>query len=113
MRRMAIIDSDLVFVRHARLAFEAEGYEVEWFDGPAKALPEVRARTFDLLLIDGEHDGAELCRRLRREALRGDVPIIAATTDPSMHPETLIAGADESVLKTLSSRELTARASAV
>ena len=113
MRNMAIIDRDRSFARQIGRAFESEGYDVEWFDAPAKALGALRSRTFDLLLIDAGRTGAEFCRRVRSEALRTDVPIIAMTDDASAHTETLRAGADESVMRTLGMRELIARARAV
>ncbi len=113
MRSMAIIDRDRSFARQVGRAFESEGYLVEWFDVPSKALGALRSRTFDLLLIDAGRTGVEFCRRVRCEALRTDVPIIALTDDPSAHAETLMAGADESVMRTLGMRELIARARAV
>lgn len=110
---MAIIDQDQIFARQVGRAFESEGYDVEWFDAPSKALGVLRSRTFDLLLVDADRTGAEFCRLVRSEALRGDVPIIAITKDAAGHAETLLAGADESVVRTLGMRELVARARAV
>lgn len=115
MRSLAIIDRDRLFARQVGRAFEAEGYEVEWFEGQAKALAILRCRTFDLLLIEVGDDGSgvELCRRVRAEALRSDVPLIAATADSAAHTDALQAGADESVVRTLPMRELIVRARAV
>ncbi|MGZ8866928.1 MAG: response regulator transcription factor [Thermoanaerobaculia bacterium] len=112
---MAIIDRDRLFARQVGRAFEAEGYEVEWFEGHARALASLRSKTFDLLLVEVGDDGfgVELCRRVRAEALRSDVPLIAATTDPAAHPDALRAGADESVVRTLGMAELIMRARAV
>jgi DNA-binding response OmpR family regulator len=110
---MAIIDRDRTFARQVGRAFESEGYEVEWFEGPAKAMKVLRSRTFDLLLIDADRSGAEFCHLVRIEALRSDVAIIAITNDAALHAEALLAGADESVVRTLGMRELIARARAV
>lgn len=113
MRSMAIIDQDRTFARQVGRAFESEGYDVEWFDGPTKAMRVLRSRTFDLLLIDADRTGADFCRLVRSQALRTDVPIIAITNDAAVHADTLLAGADESVVRTLGLRELVARARAV
>ena len=109
---MAIIDSDALFARQVRLVFEAEGYDVEWFDRPSTALPHLRHRTFDLILA-GSGGGTDFYRRMRNEARTVDIAIIATTSDPDSHPEALIAGADASVVKTINMRELVARATAV
>lgn len=113
MRSLAIIERDRSFARQIGHAFETEGYDVEWFGAPAQALKVLRSRTFDLLVIEADRAGPELCRRIRSEALRSDVPIIAITNDASVHTETLLAGADESVIRSLNMRELLARARAV
>src|SRR5687768_16043161 len=97
MRRMAIIDRDRSFARQVGRTFESEGYDVEWYDVPGKALRALRSRTFDLLLTAAVRPGADFCRRARSEALRTDVAIIAMTDDASAHVETLRAGVDESV----------------
>ena len=109
---MAIIDGDARFARQVRQVFEAEGFEVVWFDRPSKALPELRSRTFDLILATSD-GGPDLYRRLRNEARSVDVPIIAATVDPDSHAEALAAGADGSILKSFGMRELLARTTAV
>jgi DNA-binding response OmpR family regulator len=95
--------------------FEGENFEVEWFAEPEVGLAAVRRRTFDLLVVDvGDHgEATSLCRVIRAESAHPDVPLIAATSNAEVHAEALVAGADESVLKSLSGREILARVAAV
>ncbi|HUP45414.1 MAG TPA: response regulator transcription factor [Thermoanaerobaculia bacterium] len=115
MRRIAIIDDDALFALGARREFEGAAYDVEWFGVHREGVAATLTRTFDLVLLSVEADGPgiETCRRLREEAARADVPIIAVTTNPELHSDALLSGADESFLKSSSLRELLARADAV
>ncbi|HUP47324.1 MAG TPA: response regulator transcription factor [Thermoanaerobaculia bacterium] len=112
---MAVIDDDASFARRVRRLFEPHGCEVEWHTASPAAMAAVCQRTFDLLFIDvwTRADGLDLCRRIRSEALTGGVAIIAVTIDAAVHVEALSAGADQSVVKRASDREIVARAHAV
>lgn len=115
MKRMGVVGGEPLFCRRLRSLFEADGFAVECFAGPQELLEATRSRTFDALFIEigPAFDGIDLCRRVRSEGLQSDVPIIAVTEDPSDHPDALAAGADDSVVRTLSMRELLARSRSV
>lgn len=98
MKRMAIIERDREFAIRARHAFQAAGYDVESLERPDGA--------FDLFLIE-----AHWCGVVRTRYPQSG--IIAVTEDAAIHPDTLAAGADESILKTAPMREVIARANAV
>ena len=111
---MAVVGGEPLLCARLRGVFETE-FEVECFARPEDLLEATALRTFDAVFIEIGHafDGIDLCRRVRSEGLRSDVPIIAVTDDPSDHPDALAAGADDSVLRTLSVRELHARCRSV
>lgn len=112
---MGVVGAESFFCRRLRDLFEPDGFEVECFPAAEELLDATRSRTFDALFIgiDSAFDGVDLCRRVRREGLETDVPIITVTANPSDHPDALAAGADDSVLPTLSMRELLARSRSV
>ncbi|MEB3222033.1 MAG: response regulator [Candidatus Sericytochromatia bacterium] len=66
----------------ARLLLECEGYEVVEAHNGREAVEAVRARTFDLVLMDlslPEMDGWEATRLIQGMADRPGLPIVAVT----------------------------------
>lgn len=115
MRRVAVIEEDALFARRMSRTLESENYEVEWYADREEGLAAVRRRTFDVVLIGigDTAEGADVCRRIREEAMNPNVALMALTSNGDVHADALAAGADESILTTLSGRELLARLTSV
>ncbi|MDA9496001.1 adenylate/guanylate cyclase domain-containing protein [Bradyrhizobium sp. CCBAU 11357] len=96
----------------ARLA--AEGYETREAEDGERALAVAREVTPDVILLDvmmPKIDGFEVCRRLKRDASLGFVPIIMVTAraDSKDVVTGLNAGADEYLTKPVDHAALVAR----
>ena len=115
VRRLAIITNDMVFAHRTQRVFEAAMFDVEILAAGTEATGAWLRRTFDLVIVDVDASDRrlELCRQLRLDAVQRRVAIIVATDHSSLHADALSAGADESVVKVTTGRELIARANAV
>lgn len=97
---------------------ELAGYQVLRAESAEQALEMVRAALPDLVVLDWMlpgMSGLELARRLRRETLTAEVPIIMLTArgEETDRVAGLEAGVDDYVVKPFSTRELIARVRAV
>jgi two-component system, OmpR family, phosphate regulon response regulator PhoB len=98
--------------------FDREGYDIVRTADGDEALILAEERTPDLVILDWMIEGVsgiEVCRRLRRRASTGHVPIIMLTArgEESDRIRGLETGADDYVTKPFSPRELIARVGAV
>lgn len=82
-----------------RALVQARGYEVTAVDSGARALEEATAAPPDVVLLDlmmpGDFDGLDVCRRLRLDPSTRQLPIliITAATDSTSRDEAMRAGA--------------------
>lgn len=95
-----------------------EGFEVEFATDGEEALKKIRAKDFDLALLDlmmPSLQGMELCRILKNDPKTRDLPIIMLTakTEEVDRILGLEMGADDYITKPFSPRELIARIKAV
>jgi two-component system, OmpR family, response regulator BaeR len=93
----------------------AAGYEAQRIDNGLEAVPSVRARLPDLILLDlmlPGRDGLEICRELRTFT---DVPIVMVTAKIEEIDRLLGLGlgADDYICKPFSPREVVARVQAI
>jgi two-component system, OmpR family, response regulator RegX3 len=96
-------------------ALRGDGHDVEVLEDGESALAAVRARSFDLLVLDlmlPGVSGIEVCRRLRGESA---IPIVMLTARDAEVDRVLglEAGADDYVTKPFSMSELLARVRAI
>jgi two-component system response regulator MprA len=107
-----IVDDDAALRRALRRVLAANGFEVEEASGGMEALAELRARSFDLVVLDVMMpglDGIEICEQLRAE---GDgLPVLMLTARDAVRDRVvgLEAGADDYLVKPFANEELIAR----
>lgn len=82
---LIVDDSRFIAERVAR-ALEAKGFECTLAADGYKGLEHLRARRFDLFVLDVDIpmiDGFALLRRLRRDAVHADTPVLMLSTESS------------------------------
>ena len=90
----------------------ANGFEVEEASGGMEALAELRARSFDLVVLDvmlPDTDGFEIVRRLRRDGSRVPVIFLTARDTEADKVAGLTLGGDDYLTKPFGLDELAAR----
>ncbi len=116
--RVLIVDDDTALAEMLGIVLRGEGYEPILCGNGEKALSIFRDRKPDLILLDWMlpgTSGIELARRLKRDELTGDIPIIMLTAkgEEDNKIQGLEVGADDYITKPFSPRELVARLKAV
>lgn len=118
MKRLSIIDPDDTFSAHVRAAFESEHFSVERFKDGTSGLAAAMSRSFHLILLEAALPGVpgiEVCREVRRRHRAGRTGLIIVTAHGHEDDRVagLDAGADDYVVKPVSTRELLARSAAI
>ena len=112
MKKILIVEDDILAAELERDYLEASDYEVELCSDGDEGYKKAKSGDYDLLLLDimlPGMSGFEICRRIRREQ---NVPIImvtAKTEDVDMI-RGLGLGADDYIMKPFNPTELVARA---
>lgn len=117
-KRVLIVDDEAPIREMIAVALEMAGYECDEADSARAAHACIIDRKPDLLLLDWMMPGTsgiEFARRLRRDEVTADIPIIMLTakTDEDNKVQGLEAGVDDYITKPFSPRELVARLKAV
>ena len=117
-RTILIVDDEAPIREMIAVALEMAGYECLEAGNSQEALAVIVDRKPDLLLLDWMLPGStgiELARRLKRDELTADIPIIMLTAkgEEDNKIQGLEVGADDYVTKPFSPRELVARLKAV
>ena len=107
-----VVDDDAGLRRALRRVLVSHGFEVELAEDGSEALARLRARPFDLVVLDvmmPERDGIEVCERLRAAGDR--LPVLMLTARDAVRDRVagLEAGADDYLLKPFANEELVAR----
>lgn len=113
-----IVDDDSEIREMVRFALSKAGMQVQGAEGAREALSALSEQQPDIILMDWMLpgiSGLDLTRRLRREQLTADIPVIMLTARMTEDDKVagLEAGCDDYVLKPFSPRELSARINAV
>lgn len=116
--RIVLIEDEKDIVELVNYNFRKEGFNVESFPRGKEGLEFLRRNPADLVLLDimlPDHDGFEICRRLRADERLRSVPVIFLTAKGEEIDRVLglEIGADDYVVKPFSPRELVARVRAV
>lgn len=102
--RILVVDGDPDTGRYVSAYLEATGYEVVRARTENEVMEKARTLHPSLVLLDSvppNLDGVEVCRRLRRDRLTGDIAVIVLTDGNRDHEQHhgFDAGADDCVIK--------------
>jgi two-component system alkaline phosphatase synthesis response regulator PhoP len=78
-KRILVVDDDRVMLNVVRFNFERAGFNVNVARDGSQAWNLLQTEDFDLVITDykmPEMNGEELCRRMRQDASRRDIPVI-------------------------------------
>lgn len=117
-KRVLIVDDEAPIREMIAVALEMAGYECEEADSAQTAHARIVDHKPDMLLLDWMMPGTsgiEFARRLRKDEVTADIPIIMLTAkaDEDNKIQGLDAGVDDYITKPFSPRELVARLKAV
>jgi len=113
-----VVDDESAIREMIRFALGKSGMTVRCAASGQEALEKITEKTPDILLLDWmmpNMSGPQLTRRLRKDQLTENIPIIMLTAKVSEDDKVtgLNAGADDYLIKPFSPRELIARINAV
>jgi two-component system phosphate regulon response regulator PhoB len=113
-----VVDDESAIREMIRFALGKSGMKVRCAAEGREALTKINEQPPDILLLDWmmpNMSGPELTRRLRKDPVTSDIPIIMLTAKVSEDDKVagLNAGADDYIIKPFSPRELVARINAV
>ena len=111
-----VVDDDAGLRKALRRVLTSQGFEVEVASDGSEALARLRARSFDLVVLDvlmPGSDGIEVCERLRAEG--DELPVLMLTARDAVRDRVagLEAGADDYLVKPFANEELVARVRAL
>lgn len=117
-KRVLIVDDEAPIREMIAVALEMAGYECDEADSAQSAHTRIVDNKPDMLLLDWMMPGTsgiEFARRLRKDEVTADIPIIMLTAkaDEDNKIQGLEAGVDDYITKPFSPRELVARLKAV
>jgi two-component system phosphate regulon response regulator PhoB len=112
--KVLVVDDDPDIRDVVAAMLEAVGLAVAAVDSAEAALERLTADTFDLLVLDWnlpKMTGLDLCRSLRKDAARAQLPVLFLTANASSQDmvEAFAGGADDYVVKPFRAPELGAR----
>lgn len=109
--KVLVIDDNHEFLRAMRVPLERDGFTVLAAGDGLRGLALERSESFDLVLLNVQPSGLDVCRQMRQGS---DVPLIMfGSAKPEDVVGSLAAGADDYILHPSSHYELMARVYAV
>ena len=113
-----VVDDEAAIREVIRFALGKSGFSVQCASNGKEALASINENKPNIMLLDWMMpgmSGPELTRRLRKDSVNSDIPIIMLTARVSEDDKVagLNAGADDYIIKPFSPRELVARINAV
>ncbi|MEO7292946.1 MAG: response regulator [Ginsengibacter sp.] len=79
MKKILIVDDDKDILMIVELLLNAHGYKVQTIFDPTDIVEDVKRFRPGVILMDvniGQHDGREICKTLKSDALVQSIPII-------------------------------------
>ncbi|WP_294767490.1 response regulator [uncultured Rhodoferax sp.] len=104
-KRLLVAEDQAIIRKLIRMTLQMAGYEVFETNNGVDAVIQAQALNPDLILLDvmmpGEIDGIEACRRLRQDARMRDVPIVMLSAKGQLADQDagMEAGANDYVVK--------------
>lgn len=113
-----VVEDDPMTAKILRLLLKREGYAVTVVQNASAALSVVGQLNPNLIILDvmlPGMDGYEACQLLRREPATANLPILmfTALARPSDQRRGFVAGADDYLIKPISSHDLLSRVRAL
>ncbi|MFO7654603.1 MAG: response regulator [Candidatus Krumholzibacteriia bacterium] len=108
LRRILVVDDEHNIRNILDFSLDAEGFEVLAASSGAQALALAESELPDLIILDvmmpGDLDGFETCRRLKQDSRTADIPVVLLTarTGREDRERGKAAGADDYVNKPFS-----------
>ena len=111
VRRVLLVDDQPFFLAMGQNILRGGGYTVQTAVGGAEALEIVRKNPPDAILLDVEMpgmDGFQTLRRLKGNPATQAIPVamLTATLDPKLNQKAFQAGAEATILKSVSAQRL-------
>lgn len=110
--RILVVEDEKRLAELVRKGLEEEGHAVDVAGAAEEAAGWIRMVAYDAIVLDRmlpDLDGAELCRRLRRQGVRTPILMLTARDSIGDRVSGLDAGADDYLVKPFSFPELLAR----
>lgn len=110
-RTVLIIDDQPFFINMQQTMLKQQGYQVLSSTNGPEGLKLAKKHKPDLILLDIEMpgmDGFAVCQQLRQDQELRQIPVIilTGTQDPKLNEKAFKAGADVTVLKSISGERL-------
>jgi DNA-binding NtrC family response regulator len=100
--RTLVLDDEPIVCKRLKPALEKNGYDVEIFEDPAKALKRIDEQEFDIVVTDirmEDVDGIQVLEHVRAHSKRTKVIIITGYATVEMAREALAKGAFDFIAK--------------
>ncbi len=109
--KVLVVDDDSFFLNYITHFFNHKEYEVITASGGDEAVEHARRVRPHLIILDLEmpdRDGIETCKVLKADAATREIPVIivTATDDAELNQKAFNAGAQATILKTVSRERL-------
>ena len=114
-QKVLVVDDEKLIVKGIRFSLEQDGMEVDCAYDGEEALEMVRAKEYDIILLDvmlPKMIGFDVCKALRQDGDNVPVLILTAREEEADKVLGLEIGADDYITKPFSMRELLARVKA-
>lgn len=114
MVNILVVDDDPEIIDLLRLDLELMGFDVDHATDGAAGFKKAESRDYDLIILDvmmPRMDGFEVCKRIRANRSRSDVPIILLTAKGTIEDKIrgFNAGSDDYLVKPFEFQELMVR----
>jgi DNA-binding response OmpR family regulator len=112
MKKILIVEDELLMVNGLKDNLELEGYEVETAMEGSTGLQKILQCRYDLILLDimlPEISGFDICKTVRKEGVNTPIILLTAKGEEIDKVLGLELGADDYITKPFSLRELLAR----
>lgn len=114
--RILVVDDEAHLADGVRENLEAEGYETDVAYDGEEGLAKIRARRFDLVVLDvmmPKRDGVEVCEQIRGEGIQTPVLFLTVKGAPEDRIRGFEAGGDDYLAKPFHLKELLLRVAAI